>query len=253
MGAVLYEMLAGRPPHVHAHVPALLVEIATVAPRPVELLRTEVSPSLAGIVGRALAKDRDARIPTADALVTALRGELGLPSEAPRARSGLEADTIDPAPLRASPTAETALEIRRRDVTPSAPTRSGTRETSRGNGTLVIVVSLLVVALTAAAAWAWRGDDPPPSDTRAITAPVLAPTLAEPRVEEMPPPPATHVPEVVTSTPRPRPLGHRAPPSVAPPTEVPATELAPPPTTTVDPPASSTPVPRAGRLGLDDL
>lgn len=73
IGAILYMMLTGRPPHDHTHVPALLVEIATAAPVPVDRLRPETPARLARLVHRALAKEPDARWQSAESLAAALQ------------------------------------------------------------------------------------------------------------------------------------------------------------------------------------
>jgi serine/threonine-protein kinase len=63
LGAVLYEMLAGRPPLDHESMTALLVDIATIDPAPIETMRDEVPPELSKILMRALAKDPNQRYP----------------------------------------------------------------------------------------------------------------------------------------------------------------------------------------------
>ncbi|MBN8609572.1 MAG: serine/threonine protein kinase [Deltaproteobacteria bacterium] len=75
LGAILYEMLAGRPPHQHPDPNALMLQILSVAPRPLALSNDAVSRSLSDIVDRALAKDPEARVPSMDALVALLRQE----------------------------------------------------------------------------------------------------------------------------------------------------------------------------------
>ncbi len=180
LGAILYEMLGGRPPHQHAHVPALLVEIATVAPRPIGLLRPDLSSSLSELVGRALAKDPDARFPSAGALVAALRVELGTASSAPpegRSSPALEVPTLDPvspdagAPIARdephTPTAET------RDERPPAPSpalagasppapeaRAGEPSRARSALLAAVMIAILGVALSA---WWWSSSAPAPS------------------------------------------------------------------------------------------
>jgi tetratricopeptide (TPR) repeat protein len=73
-GCVLYELLAGRPPFTGASTAEVLRRSLTEAPRPIEQLRKDVPASLAGVVARALARDRDERPADGRALGAALRG-----------------------------------------------------------------------------------------------------------------------------------------------------------------------------------
>jgi tetratricopeptide (TPR) repeat protein len=91
-GCVLYELLAGRPPHVGASTAEVLRKSLTETPRPVGDLRPEVPPGLAAVVARALAREPGARFPNGRALAEALRqsGDAGeaatRPVAAPRPR-----------------------------------------------------------------------------------------------------------------------------------------------------------------------
>jgi tetratricopeptide (TPR) repeat protein/tRNA A-37 threonylcarbamoyl transferase component Bud32 len=72
-GCVLYELLAGRPPHVGASTAEVLRRSLTETPRPVAELRPEVPPGLAAVVARALAREPGERFPNGRALAEALR------------------------------------------------------------------------------------------------------------------------------------------------------------------------------------
>ena len=54
IGAILYHVLAGRPPHVDRDLEKLLEQVMTAPPPP---LPAEVPPDLTAIVERALARD----------------------------------------------------------------------------------------------------------------------------------------------------------------------------------------------------
>jgi eukaryotic-like serine/threonine-protein kinase len=69
VGVILYEMLAGQPPFVSTSLHQLISMHATAMP---PALGADVSPPLAGLIGRLLAKNPDERVPNA----TALREEL---------------------------------------------------------------------------------------------------------------------------------------------------------------------------------
>ncbi len=56
LGAMLYEMLTGDPPHVASSTASLLAKVRAERPTPVHLLRESVSPAMSAVVERALAK-----------------------------------------------------------------------------------------------------------------------------------------------------------------------------------------------------
>ncbi len=63
LGSVLYEMLVGEPPFSGPTVQAVIMRIVTETPRPLTGIRSTVTPELAEVVGKAMAKapaDRDA-------------------------------------------------------------------------------------------------------------------------------------------------------------------------------------------------
>ena len=73
LGAVLYEMLAGRPPFRSESAAATFYAILSLAPEPLHRVRPIVPPELGGIVGRALAKRPDGRYQSAEEMLVALR------------------------------------------------------------------------------------------------------------------------------------------------------------------------------------
>lgn len=73
LGAVLYEMLAGDRPFKGDGPTSVISAIRRHEPEPIVRIRPDVSPSLARIIARCLAKNPDARFPDAAALVAALR------------------------------------------------------------------------------------------------------------------------------------------------------------------------------------
>ena len=77
LGAVLYEMLTGEPPHTGSTIQAVIAKLLTEEPRAVRVLRPGVPPHLERIVASLLAKLPADRMPSAERLVTALqeRGE----------------------------------------------------------------------------------------------------------------------------------------------------------------------------------
>jgi serine/threonine-protein kinase len=82
VGTILFEMLAGRPPHVAPTHEAVLVAICTQDAPDVRSLRAETPAELARVLGRALARNRDDRISSAREFLEALGGAPGSTSAA---------------------------------------------------------------------------------------------------------------------------------------------------------------------------
>jgi formylglycine-generating enzyme required for sulfatase activity/predicted Ser/Thr protein kinase len=73
-GVMLYEMLAGRRPFVGDSVAVLLSSILRDDPPSLQAIRPGIPDDVAGVVRRCLARDRDARFPSAESLLEALLG-----------------------------------------------------------------------------------------------------------------------------------------------------------------------------------
>jgi serine/threonine protein kinase len=72
LGAVLYEMLAGEPPHTGPTAQAVIAKLLSQAPAQVQVLRGDVPPQVASAVARALAKVAADRFASAGAFAAAL-------------------------------------------------------------------------------------------------------------------------------------------------------------------------------------
>jgi serine/threonine protein kinase len=215
MGAVLYEMLVGRPPHDHTHVPALLVDIATVIPAAPHLLRPEIPRELSDIVMRALSKDASKRFASADAFAEAL-ADLG---RSPAERRPSSRDAVPRDAIELQPTLE-AISL--------APTTQSTAAPSRRR-TAALALALLGSVGLAAAAWAWTTQSPPAPATPPATPPATSPVTSAP-----PSPAAESEPDES------EPLAGSTPPPQAPPIS---------PTTTADTPATSADAPSSAQSG----
>jgi eukaryotic-like serine/threonine-protein kinase len=73
IGATLYSLVAGRPPHDPQRSNDMILAILDYEPEPLDRANPAVSPDLARVVGRALAKDPADRFRTAEELNEALR------------------------------------------------------------------------------------------------------------------------------------------------------------------------------------
>ncbi|PYP78702.1 MAG: hypothetical protein DMD35_10735 [Gemmatimonadetes bacterium] len=78
LGAMLYEMLTGDPPHVASTAQAVIARVITDMPRPVSASRSHVTASVDAAVTRALEKLPADRWPTAQAFATALASHEGV-------------------------------------------------------------------------------------------------------------------------------------------------------------------------------
>jgi len=85
-GVILYEALAGSPPFVAATPSDLIVAILHGKTTPLRTLRPELSPELAAVVQRAMAKAKEARYSTAHELADAFLSVAQVERSAPSAR-----------------------------------------------------------------------------------------------------------------------------------------------------------------------
>ncbi len=85
VGAVLYELLTGRPPFIPPEAPnpnlAVLALIMTMDPEPLRSRNPDVSPALESVVLRAMCRDREQRYRSASELAAALEAALARPDE----------------------------------------------------------------------------------------------------------------------------------------------------------------------------
>lgn len=72
LGAILYECLTGRPPHVAETEPELMFKIMNTQPMPITAFVSVLDATLAAVVERALQRDPERRYPSAFALAGAL-------------------------------------------------------------------------------------------------------------------------------------------------------------------------------------
>jgi serine/threonine protein kinase len=183
-GTILFEMLVGHPPHMAPTHEAVLVAICTKDAPDVRTLRPDTPTSLARLLERALARDRDARVGSAEEFLEGLAG-----APAPTAVARAQTARLGSETGLASSTTE------RR--------RLGNRRTLVA-GVIAALVGFTLTAVLVARSKAPRGESSlEPNATATSTAP--APSASPPE-----PIPATTV-EVVPVT--------NTPPAAAPATE----------------------------------
>ncbi|HEX6766935.1 MAG TPA: serine/threonine-protein kinase [Polyangiaceae bacterium] len=163
VGTILFEMLAGRPPHMAPTHEAVLVAICTKDAPDVRTLRPDTPSGLARLLERALARDRDARIGSAEEFVEGLGGAPG-PATAARALTAGHRtdDTLGPSTTERH--------------------RSGNRRTVVGG----VVAALLGFTLTAALVARKPAGGAAPSAEPARSA-ALSPVATLPAEEAHPP------------------------------------------------------------------
>jgi len=129
VGAILFESLAGRPPHIGNTYEAVIVSICMNDAPDLKSLVPEVTPALARFVARALARDRNARFSSARQMLVAL-------SEfAPRERQSGDAGRTDPASGKSSVSDKSSPETSAHPSTQPSPQRSTGAESSTPRGT----------------------------------------------------------------------------------------------------------------------
>jgi eukaryotic-like serine/threonine-protein kinase len=192
MGVILYEAMAGQLPYVAESVGALAIRMMSGPPTPLSQLRPELPDGLADVVMRSVARDREERFSTMQALIEALRPYAADGMNLLAAKSGgtplgsamRNSRAIDPT-LPAMPSlnpvlgGESSARLKLDGVdhlagrTPSASTSSRTIVWLLGLGLLVIAIGVsLLVTL--------RG----PAEEEPVVAPEVAPLPAPAKVQE---------------------------------------------------------------------
>jgi eukaryotic-like serine/threonine-protein kinase len=189
LGAVLYELLTGRPPFI-SDSPVLVVRAHLhEQPRPVWELAPWVPPRLADACELALAKDPTHRPSSAAALAVRLRAVSSRPAAS--VPGSAEAPTTRLRPTRRRDPARRQRPAQPTPVIAAAPARSSTATTVRVEAdravwrryrrrTVPLLVGALVVVLAALAVMELRGGGqgaPAPATTAAAAAPQVTVTL----------------------------------------------------------------------------
>jgi eukaryotic-like serine/threonine-protein kinase len=222
MGVILYEAMAGRLPYVAESVGALAIRMMSGPPTPLAELRPELPTGLSDVVMRSVARDRNQRYPTMNALMAALRPyapdsaniltPLGQGTPMGTIRSSSQPLAIDPTmpALRSPlpPPGGSALAPQQGSAaatsmpTPTSRLRLSDTEgrtpsvvTSSRSVLWVVGLAIFAVLVAGSVLLALNGDDEPP--------PVVQ--LAPPPVPEPAPAAATPAPSKPAPTPAPEP------------------------------------------------
>ena len=194
LGAIAYELLAGRMAFESNHPVAVLYAVCHAEPPPLAELRPDLPPAVVEVVRAAMVKDRDARLPSATAFRAALREAAGLSGTT----SALTPVSTPPVARAASSPPTTTF----RASTGEATRFESTQVRKRG-GRLASVAAAIVVA--AAAAWLVLGRSPSEIASKpaapAPTAATLAPPAAPPPPRPSAPPAAMVELRIVTDPP----------------------------------------------------
>jgi serine/threonine-protein kinase len=119
VGALAFECLTGRPPHVGESDDDVVAALCTRDAPPVRSSAPETPERLAAVVDKALARDREARFPTARKMLEAL-AEAARSSSAPPIAAAAPVDRMSPAPPRSGGGGAA------RSTRPRAPVSAGT-------------------------------------------------------------------------------------------------------------------------------
>src|SRR5688572_27514111 len=112
LGAMLYEMLTGEPPHIGNSAQAIIARVLTDKPRSVRLVRDTVPVQIEAAIDKALAKLPADRFSTPNEFAEALQGRMLLPAATPPAtRSGTTRWIASPLPWIAACALATAVAV----------------------------------------------------------------------------------------------------------------------------------------------
>jgi serine/threonine protein kinase len=203
MGVILFEALSGRVPYLAESVGALAIRMMSGPPDSLAELRPDLSPALVEMVMRAIARERDERYPTMQALIDAVapfvREELSLTPARGSVRLGTGGAAVSTSlrqsvggakTLRSTPTGRGESKLRVDEDDESARPTTGAHEFPLGK-VLFAAVGVLVVAL---ALVLWRQSAAHVTDAPSVGAAAPPPPPASPALGPDGPLPASAEP-----------------------------------------------------------
>jgi serine/threonine-protein kinase len=238
IGAILYEMLAGRPPYDEPTFARLCAELANGrGPAPVRQLRADIPPELEAVIMRCFEREREVRVQNVAELAAGVLAAVGAPF-ADQVHQKISATLASGSPRELTSTTggvATSLGLSLSGSIPRATMSTGSSQIGTMQAPnprskhLAIAAALAGVAIVATA-WVVKGSSPPPSaapvqgemtltgqppsaapqPTTAVDSPAAA--TAKPEAE-LQPAAANDVPKEPTKEvpPRPEPVRHVTP------------------------------------------
>ena len=179
LGAVLYEMLAGDPPHTGSTVQAVIAKVLTDRPAPVAHLRDTVPPHVSSALDRALAKIPADRWATAAQFAEALLNPASAASSGAFVATGSRASgppgsgTRDSSPGLRSVSSRTSAEEATIGTSGARPT-ADIEERRPGAGALRVAPWLVAAASLAVAGWSLASTRAAPERTMRWTVAIPA-------------------------------------------------------------------------------
>jgi len=148
LGVLLYELYTGTPPFRGSRPIAVMMQHINAAPTSPDLVNPGVSPALAQVILRCLAKDPQQRFPNATSLALALADALHLSAPEPLRRFalslGITLPTESPAPAAVESAGRQATDIEK-DLPPQRSEAMLARSRRRANRALAIIAILTLV------------------------------------------------------------------------------------------------------------
>jgi serine/threonine protein kinase len=142
MGVILYEMLTGAKAHPGDSYNAILYHVLTQEPRPLDEIRPDLPAGLAGVVGKAMAREAEDRYPSAADFISALvpfAGRVVTPSRSQVGLAPVGSETMSsPASLPALPASV---------ATGTATARSGRRRVLLWGALAAFMIALAGTAI----------------------------------------------------------------------------------------------------------
>ena len=100
LGIILYEILTGVTPYRGDSPIVIMMQQLQEMPTPPSLINPAISPALSAVVLQSIAKDPEARFPTASAMTSAIAQALGIPTPASLSRPKIVSELTDYNPLQ---------------------------------------------------------------------------------------------------------------------------------------------------------
>jgi serine/threonine protein kinase len=277
IGAILYELIAGRPPYDQPSLARICADLAGNKPPPrLRDFRTEVTPELEGVVLHCLERSVDLRIQSVADLAGDLLAAVGSPY-ADQVRTRIR-QTLDPAGTSAANSSlrqpggatGTYTSLAFADASASYPKTAGTAPSTHAGATLLSsqdparkrrqgMIAVAVLAIAGVGGWLFLNRERPSTEDASASAPTAAPPPMPAATVPVPAAAAAATAPASTETgspanaagtkstptseparhvaPPPRPAANRATPRTTP---SPAADNPPPTTTATTPPASTT-------------